>query len=359
MMNRPLIIAEAGVNHNGSEDLALQLVDLAVRSNVDVVKFQIFKAATLVTSAARKAEYQTRNTGDTGDQKQMLKALELPPEAHKRIAEYARQAGVVYLSTAFDVQSLRFLVDQVDVPYFKISSGDLTNAPLLLEHAKYKRPIYLSTGMATLGEIEEALGVLAFGLIEASDKPCQAAFRDAYFSEQGQSALKEKVTLLHCTTEYPTPANEVNMAAMQTLRQAFQLEVGFSDHSVGNVASIMAVATGATVVEKHFTLDKSLPGPDHLASMSPEELMDFMTAMDQASQSLGSAVKRPTPNEFKNIEAARRSLVASRAINKGELFNQSNVIAMRPGLGLSPIAFWDIEGTESDQDYQPGQMIGV
>lgn len=357
MNSNALVIAEAGVNHNGCEDLAMKLVDLAFSARADVVKFQIFDSDKLVTRDARKADYQFANTGNNESQHMMLKQLELSNDSHHRIFNYCNEIGIQYLSTAFDSTSLRFLAEDLDLTTFKISSGDLTNAPLLLEHAKYRRKMILSTGMSTLGEIEDALGVLAFGLLDNKEVPGRSAFEYAYSSNEGQVLLQKYVTLLHCTSEYPTSPQDINLNAMSTMSKAFGLDVGFSDHSIGNTAPIMAIAQGAKIVEKHFTLDKEMEGPDHKASMNPIELYEFVSAIKQAETCLGSGIKKPSSSELVNKKVARRSLVASREIHIGDTFSLGNVMVKRPGDGISPFLYWDLIGNMSSREYGEGELI--
>lgn len=357
MTSNTLLIGEAGVNHNGNEETAIKLADVAKKANVDVVKYQIFKSDQLVTKSTPKANYQTIHTGEHESQREMLLKLELSFDSHRRVANYCKEIGLQYLSTAFDLESLNFLAEDIKMSLFKIPSGDLTNAPLLLAHAKYKRKLIVSTGMSTLGEIEDALGVLAFGLLDLEEQPTIAGFKNAYQSNEGQAALSEYVTLLHCTTEYPTAKHEINLRAMNTLSQAFQLDVGFSDHSNGDTASIIAVALGATVIEKHFTLDKNQNGPDHMASMEPDELFNFVSSIRSAESCLGSGIKRPVTSELRNIPIARRSLVATADIQIGEVFTEYNLGTKRPGTGKSPFKYWDMLGSKSVRQYSEGELI--
>jgi N-acetylneuraminate synthase len=349
------VIAEAGVNHNGSLALALDLVRVAAEAGADAVKFQTFKAASLVSVHARKAAYQVRNTGDDGGQLEMLKRLELSDEEHQRVADHCRQLGIAFMSTAFDLASLAFLA-RFAMPAIKIPSGDVTSAPLVLAAAKLRRPIILSTGMCTLDDIEAALGVVAFGLTQEG-APSRAAFGRALASPAGQSALREKVTLLHCVTEYPAPFADVNLRAMDTMRQRFGLSVGYSDHTVGTAAALAAVALGATVIEKHFTLDRQLPGPDHAASLEPAELKGMVRDIRAIGELLGSPEKKPSSAEMGNRVIARRSLVAARAIRRGELFDTENLAVKRPGNGRSPFDYWELLGTPSPRDYETDELI--
>ncbi|MDQ8021295.1 MAG: N-acetylneuraminate synthase [Moraxellaceae bacterium] len=359
------VIAEAGVNHNGSLDMARQLIDLAAEAGADAVKFQTFQASKLVTAAARKADYQVVNTGvaeaeregEAGGQLAMLKKLELDEAAHDALVAHAKARGVEFMSTPFDVDSLDFLVKKLGVTRLKLGSGDLTNAQLLLAAARSGLPLILSTGMSTLAEVEAALAVLAFGYSAAPDaRPGTDAFQAAWASAAGQAALAGKVTLLHCTTEYPTPFDQVNLRAMDTLAQAFSLPVGLSDHTPGISAALAAAARGAVVVEKHFTLDKSLPGPDHVASLSPDELHALVQGLREVQHILGSAVKAPAAVELSNRAVARRGLVAAAPIRKGEAFTEAN-LAVKRGGGVPAIHFWDWIGRSATRAYAEDEAI--
>ena len=353
-----LIIAEAGVNHNGSEKLALELVDAAFASGVDIVKFQTFKAKKLVTAEAKQADYQIKNTNKVESQLAMLSRLELSYEFHHVLVKYCNKLGIEFLSTAFDEDSLDFLVKDLGLKKLKIPSGELTNAPLVLQHAQTGADLIVSTGMATLAEVETALGVIAFGYLSKSDiVPSQDAFQTAYFSEEGQKLLQEKVTVLHCTTEYPAPMLDINLKAMDTLATAFNLAVGYSDHSAGIEIPIAAVARGAVLIEKHFTLDKNMEGPDHKASLEPSELKSMVTAIRNVELAIGNGVKGPRPSEIKNKDIARKSLVAAKNIAEGELFTTENLEIKRPGNGLSPYCYWDLLGTTSTVSYAEGELI--
>ncbi len=353
-----LIIAEAGVNHNGDEALALQLVEAAHKAGADIVKFQTFKAKNLVTETATQADYQITNSQKQESQLAMLSRLELSYPAHHRLISRCNELGIEFLSTAFDSESLTFLVEDLGLKRLKIPSGELTNAPLILEHARTGCELIVSTGMATLAEIEAALGVIAFGYTQPEDaKPGIEAFELAYASEEGQRLLQQKVTLLHCTTEYPAPALDINLRAMDTLHQAFGLACGYSDHSEGIVIPIAAVAREAVIVEKHFTLDKALPGPDHKASLEPNQLSDMVTAIRQTELAMGRATKAPALSERKNKLIARKSIVAASSIKAGEVFRQENLEIKRPGSGLSPYRYWDLQGKTADRDYDPGDLI--
>lgn len=354
------IIAEAGVNHNGSREMAFQLVDAAAEAGVDAIKFQTFKAENLVTRYAAKASYQKDLNQADESQYSMLKHLELSHEIHHELAGYCEQKGIAFLSTAFDLDSLSFLVNDLGLKTLKIPSGEITNGPLLLQHAKTGCELILSTGMATLDEIEKALGVISFGLMHGNNRqtiPSTAAFKQAYSSEPGQKLIKEMVTLLHCTTEYPAPENEINLNAMTTMREIFGTRVGYSDHSEGIVVPIAATAVGACLVEKHFTLDKTLPGPDHKASLEPDELQEMVRAIRVVERAMGDGVKEPMPSELKNRPIVRKSLVASKSITSGELFSVDNISIKRPGTGLNPMEYWNMMGKTSVRDYKPDELI--
>ncbi|KNC91468.1 N-acetylneuraminate synthase [Trabulsiella odontotermitis] len=354
-----LIIAEAGVNHNGDEKLAFELVDAAWKAGADIVKFQTFKAKNLVTADAAQAEYQVANTKKQESQLDMLSRLELSWDAHHKLIEHCNRLGIEFLSTAFDSESLAFLVNDLGIKRLKLPSGELTNAPLVLEHARTGCDIIVSTGMATLSEIEAALGVIAFGYIASEGAvPGTEAFQQAYASEEGQKALQEKVVILHCTTEYPAPLGEINLRAMDTLRQAFSLPAGYSDHSEGITIPVAAVARGAVVIEKHFTLDKTMEGPDHKASLEPHELGAMVTAIRQVEKALGHPLKAPTVSEIKNKSVARKSLVAAKPIAPGETFTSENIAIKRPGTGMSPYFYWEIQGKTASRGYKAGELIG-
>lgn len=351
---RTFVIAEAGVNHNGSMDMALRLVDAAAEAGADAVKFQSFRADRLVTRAARKAEYQERTTGSAGGQFEMLKALELSPSDHQALIARCRSRGIEFLSTPFDAESLGMLV-ALGLATIKVSSGDLTDAPFLLEIARTGKRVILSTGMGTLAEVEAALGVVAFGASAApGTRAGPEAFRRAFGSDAGQAALRDRVAILHCTTEYPAPFAEVNLRAMDTLAAAFGLPVGYSDHTPGAHVSIAAVARGARIVEKHFTLDRGLPGPDHKASLEPAELREMVRAIRDVEAALGDGVKRPSASEWKNRVAARKSLVAAKRLEPGE---PMDLACKRPGSGVSPFEYWDRRGAAAPRAYEADEAI--
>lgn len=324
------IIAEAGVNHNGSFDLACRLVDAAKAAGADCIKFQTFRAQNLVSRNAGKADYQKDTTGD-GSQADMLSKLELSYDAFSRLKQYCEEVGITFLSTPFDLESVAFL-DELGVPFWKIPSGEVTNLPYLEALAKTGRPVVMSTGMCEMGEIEAALRVLR---------------------EHGTSDIR----LLHCNTEYPTPFADVNLWAMETMRRAFGVEVGYSDHTKGIEVPIAAVALGATIIEKHFTLDRNMEGPDHKASLEPDELATMVSAIRNIEQALGSGEKTVSPSERKNIAVVRKSIVAKRAIKQGEVFSEENLTAKRPGTGISPMRWFEVIGQVAAKDYMRDEII--
>lgn len=352
------VIAEAGVNHNGSTERALALVDAAADAGADAVKFQTFRAEKLARRGAPKADYQTANGAEGEDQLAMLKALELDDAAHRAVAARCVTRGIAFLSSPFDEDSLDFLARDIGVDRIKLGSGELTNGPLLLRAARSGLPLILSTGMATLGEVEAALALLAFGYTAPNDAaPGRAAFAAAWNDPHARRRLAERVTLLHCTTEYPSPPEDANLRGMDTLHAAFSLDVGFSDHTQGIMMPVAAVARGASVIEKHFTLDRALPGPDHKASLEPAELAAMVAAIRAVEMALGDGVKAPRPSECANIPVARRSLVAARAIAAGEVIRPDAVAAKRPGNGRSPMDYWDVVGRPSRRAYAEDEPL--
>tara|TARA_R110002126_G_C10488035_1_gene502894 strand:+ start:6406 stop:7416 length:1011 start_codon:yes stop_codon:yes gene_type:complete len=330
---RCFIIAEAGVNHNGEIDKAYELIDAAYHAKVDAVKFQTFQADSLVTKAAKMAEYQMNNLGYSDSQHQMLKKLELPISVLYELKEYAEHKGLLWFSTAFDIQSIDFL-KEMDIGVWKIPSGEITNLPYLQKIAVINKPVILSTGMANLAEIEAALQV---------------------FLDAGRK--REEICILHCNTEYPTPWQDVNLRAMPVLGSTFGTDYGYSDHTNGVEVPIAAVAMGAKVIEKHFTLDKSLPGPDHKASLEPQELKLMVESIRNIESAMGGTVKKPSPSELKNKPIARKSIVASRNIQKGEVLSEDMITTMRPGDGISPMFWYDVVGTTVSKDYIAGDKI--
>lgn len=333
MNHRIIVIAEAGVNHNGSLSLAKQLIDAAAAAEVDYVKFQTFKTENLVTLNAEKAEYQQRNTGETESQFSMLKKLELSKKDHDELIDYCRIRNVKFFSTAFDLESLDYL-HSLNLGLWKIPSGELTNYPYLKKIAGFGEPVILSTGMSELEEVREALQVLL-----------------------SNGLKREHITLLHCTTEYPTPWTDVNLRAMQTLQDTFGVNVGYSDHTEGIEVPIAAAALGAKVIEKHFTVDRNLPGPDHKASLEPAELKAMVTAVRHIEESLGDGRKIIAESERKNRDIARKSIIAARDIAQGEVLRETDLIVMRPGTGISPMRWNEVIGRIAIRDFRKGDCI--
>lgn len=332
-MSHTLIIAEAGVNHNGSLEMAMQLIEKAAEAGVDYVKFQTFKSEKLVSRHATKAEYQKANTDGEDSQLKMLQLLELSPEDHLRLIEHCNHCGIKFLSTAFDLDSIDFL-DSLNLDLWKIPSGEITNLPYLRRIAQKGSRIIMSTGMCEPEDIEVALNVLT-----SNGTPI------------------ENITLLHCNTEYPTPWGDVNLRAMHDIANRFNVPVGYSDHTKGIEVPIAAVALGATVIEKHFTLDNNLPGPDHKASLEPQQLKAMVDAIRHIEQALGDGVKQVSESERKNIAIARKSIVAASYIKKGELFTEENLTVKRPGGGISPMKWDEVIGTTASRDYLADELI--
>ncbi len=356
MLNSVFVIAEAGVNHNGDTETARRLIDLAAEAGADAVKFQTFDSDKLVTRRAPMARYQIANTGAEGSQIDMLRALELGDSAYASLREHCRRRQIAFMSTAFDESSLALLA-RLDVGALKIPSGDISCGPLLLQAARLRRKLIVSTGMCTLADIEQALGVLAFGLTQDGIPSGRSDFEAAYASAEGRLALENYVTLLHCVTQYPAPPSAVNLRAMDTIAAAFDLPVGYSDHTLGIEVAIAAVARGATVLEKHFTLDRGLPGPDHAASLEPDELAQLVRSVRNVEVALGSRAKQPASEELANRAIARRSIVAARFIAKGEVLSMENMACKRPGGGVSPLEIWSCVGRRALRDFQFDEFI--
>lgn len=331
-MSKVLIIAEAGVNHNGNFKLAKELIDKAKKAGADIVKFQTVKLSSLVSKYAEMANYQKENIGRTETQKEMLEKLLLPFEDFTELYRYCKDVGIQFLSTPFDIESIHFLNDMV--PFWKIPSGEVTNYPYLVEIAKTGKPVVMSTGMCELSEIDNAIAVL-------------------------KTNGTQEITLLHCNTQYPTPYKDVNLRAMETLRKRYSVKVGYSDHTQGIEVPIAAVALGANVIEKHFTLDKTLPGPDHKASLEPDELAAMVKAIRNIEAALGNADKTVSDSERENIVIARKSIVAAKAIKKGDLLNGKNITTKRPGTGLSPMLWNSVIGTKAIRDFQEDEEIEI
>ena len=333
MSTRTLIIAEAGVNHNGDLDMARKLIDVAAEAGADLVKFQTFSADRLVTHTAKKADYQTQSTFINESQHDMLLRLELTSEMHQQLIAHCAVQNIGFFSTGFDRESVDLLVS-LGQNRFKIPSGEITNLPYLRHIGGFGKPLIMSTGMATLGEIEAAIDVL-----EQAGTP------------------RSNITVLHCTTEYPTPMVDVNLRAMQSIHHAFGVEVGYSDHTLGIEVAVAAVALGASVIEKHFTLDRNLPGPDHKASLEPLELKAMVSAIRNIELALGDGIKRLSASEAKNKPIARKSLVAIQSIKAGELFTEQNITAKRPGSGISPMHWDEVVGKKALRDFGIDALI--
>jgi N-acetylneuraminate synthase len=352
---RVLIIAEAGVNHGGSVESALALVDAAAESGADAVKFQSFRTELTVLPDARQADYQTRNAPAVS-QAAMLQALELTEEAHRRIAMHCAEVGIVFLSTAFDRPSLDLLL-QLQVPRLKVASGELTNGPMLLAMAQTGLPMLVSTGMATLDEIGDALGVIAIGRDGTDMAPRSEARTAATSRVKGDPSLVGNVTLLHCTSNYPATTDSVHLRAMGTLADTFGLPVGYSDHTMGRAVSIAAVARGAVVIEKHLTLDRTLEGPDHVASLEPDGFAALVREIRQVEEALGSTEKRPHDSETDVRAVARRSLVAARDLDPTRAISLGDLVALRPGGGLPASEAWDWVGRHPSRSYHAGESF--
>ena len=335
MKNQTLIIAEAGVNHNGDLARAKQLIDAAAKAGADLVKFQTFSANRLVTRTATKAEYQTKTTDKTESQHEMLRRLELSAEMHQELIAHCAARNIGFFSTAFDIESIDLLVN-LGQDHFKIPSGEITNLLYLRHIGRLGQAVILSTGMATLGDIEAAIDAL-----EQAGTP------------------RAKITVLHCTTEYPTPMAEVNLRAMQSIQRAFRVQVGYSDHTPGIEVATAAVAMGASVIEKHFTMDRNLPGPDHKASLEPEGLIAMVAAIRNIEVALGDGVKRLTQSEARNMPVMRKSMVASQTIKSGEVFSSKNVTVKRPGTGISPMYWDEVIGRTASRDFAEDELIDL
>jgi N-acetylneuraminate synthase len=353
--NRVFIIAEAGVNHNGDLSRALEMIDVAAKARADAVKFQTFSADALAVAHAPKATYQVQQTGYGESQHAMLKTLELSKEAHHALVDRCCECGIDFLSTPFDELSLSFLADDLTLKTIKIGSGDLTNAPLLIQAAQRGLRVILSTGMGTIDDVAVALGALAYGYSRATGRPGLAAFERALAENAG--LLKDHVVLLHCTTAYPTNPDDVNLRAMNTLRDRFHLPVGYSDHTQGLAIAFAAAALGATIIEKHFTLDRSLPGPDHSASIEPSELVAMVSGIRQTELAIGDGQKLPRQSELGNRDVARKSVVAARPIAAGAALDAADLCVKRPGTGIPPARMWDLIGRTADRAYAPDETI--
>ncbi|MEP6859982.1 MAG: N-acetylneuraminate synthase [Deltaproteobacteria bacterium] len=339
-MERVYVIAEAGVNHNGSVDRALEMIDRAAAAGADAVKFQTFRSEEVISVHAPKADYQKATTGADESQLDMVRALELDAAAHEQLVARCKARGVQFLSTPFDVPSVALLV-RLGVPMLKIPSGEITNPILLRAIAATRLPLIMSTGMSTLEEVRAAIAIVA----------------GVWGVEPTDPSLRTRLTVLHCTTEYPAPFDQVNLRAMLTLAREFGLPVGYSDHTLGISVATAAVGLGATVIEKHFTLDRDLPGPDHRASLEPDELAAMVRAIREISAALGSAEKQPSSAEIKNMAVARKSLVAALAIKRGERFTAENLTAKRPGSGISAMRYDEYLDRTAEHDYAADELI--
>ena len=355
---RVIVIAEAGVNHCGSVALGLKLIDAAVLAGADVVKFQSFQPSAVISARAPKADYQVRTTGDGETQLQMVEKLKLSEDDHRTLLSHCEARGIRFMSSPFDVPSVEFLADTLRVDAIKIPSGEITNPLLLIAVARRNKEVFLSTGMSTLADVEQALAMLAHGYTAGSEEiPTPEQAYATLRAPDGFRALRDKVTLLHCTTEYPTPYGDVNLRALATLRASFGLPVGLSDHTAGTHISVAAVALGATVIEKHLTLDRTMEGPDHAASLEPDEFAELIKAVRDVEQAFGDGVKRPQQNEVPNMMVARKSIVAARAIRRGERYSADNVTVKRPGMGLSPMRWREMLGREAPRDFEKDELI--
>lgn len=351
------VIAEAGVNYNGDLDLARRLVDAAHDAGADAVKFQSFRADALATGDAPKARYQERTTGTDSSQLEMLRGLELSEDAQRRLFDHCRAAGIPFLSSPFDLDSLAFLTGALGLTTIKIPSGEITNGPLLLAIARSGARAILSTGMADLAEIRLALDVLAFGYLETTDPSGLDEIAGRSDTKDGRTVLEKNVSILQCTTEYPAPPEIINLRAMATIAETFRLPVGFSDHSEGTAIAVAAAALGATIIEKHVTLDRGLPGPDHAASLEPDELARMIADIRSVEAAMGTGEKRPFAEELANRPIARKSVFAATAIAAGAPMSADALVARRPGSGLSPMRLWDLTGQPAAHDYAPGDII--
>jgi N,N'-diacetyllegionaminate synthase len=331
--NKVFIIAEAGVNHNGSISLAKKLIDTAVEAKVDAVKFQTFISENVISKYAEKADYQKTTTGIKESQLEMVKKLELSFDDFIELKKHCESKGIMFLSTAFDIDSMQFL-KTLNIGLWKVPSGEITNLPYLQKIGSYNEEVIFSTGMSTLGDIENALKILI-----------------------GSGTSRENITILHCNTEYPTPMCDVNLIAMLTIKNAFGVNIGYSDHTLGIEISLAAVAMGATVIEKHFTLDKSFPGPDHLASLEPAELIAMVKGIRNIENALGSAIKLPSASESKNIKIARKSIHLAKDVKKGHVFSMNNLTVKRPGNGISPLFINDIVGCVAKNDIREDSIL--
>ncbi|MFC5604726.1 N-acetylneuraminate synthase [Sporosarcina koreensis] len=357
MNNTTYIIAEAGVNHNGSLSIAKQLVDIAKNSGADAVKFQTFKAGNLVTRAVQQADYQVNNLGKATSQFEMLKNLELSFEEFLELKSYCDSLQIEFLSTPFDFESVDFLLNDIKMRKVKVPSGELTNSPFIHYIATKRKPMIVSTGMATMEDIHEALSFIAYGLGFPKKSVDLNQVKAFYQTDEAKNLLNEFVTVLHCTTEYPAPFETINLQAITSMKEELNLSIGFSDHSEGIAVPIAAVALGASIIEKHVTLDCNLPGPDHRASLEPNELKEMVTGIRAIEQSLGNGNKMPTRIELKNRIVARKSIVANKEISAGEVLTENHFAIKRAGNGMPPTAYWTLIGTVAKKSYKADELI--
>lgn len=347
------VIAEVGVNHNGDVDLGRRMIDAAVETGADAVKVQTFRADRLVSPTAGVAPYARGEDGTAGTQYDLLRGLELDRDAHVALARHCRSLGCDFVSTPFDADSARFLVEEIGVPWLKMPSGEIVNGPLLWAASRMGVPLVISTGMATFGEIETALAVVTQGMAGHAGAPDPSAVP----GKSELAGLADRVTLLHCTTAYPAPYADVNLRCMTGMAQRFGLSVGLSDHTPGTAAAVGATACGATVIEKHFTTDCTLPGPDQAASLEPTDFRRMVDEIRIVAQCLGEADKGPTPSERENMFPVRQGIVAARAITRGEAYTAEALTTRRPAAGASPMRYWSLLGQVADRDYEAGEPI--
>lgn len=357
MTEKTFIIAEAGVNHNGDVDKAIALIDLANKSGADSVKFQSFNTDRLTTKRAATCNYQKTALNGTESQQDMLRKLELNESQFTELSDHCKACDIEFMSTAFDVQYLDFLLEKIGIKRIKIPSGEMMNPFLLLHAARSGLPIIMSTGIGTLDEIRLSLGVLAFGFSNPKGVPTAKLAQETFSSPEGAKVIQEKVTILHCTSNYPAKIGDINLKAMQTIKQEYGTNIGLSDHSEGTIISVGAVALGASVIEKHFTLDKEMEGPDHKASLSPNELNELVIGIRNMELALGNGIKEPTSDELANKTAIRGSLVALKDIALGDKFSIDNLTAKRPGDGLNPMELLDLHGKTAKKEYQFDDQI--
>jgi N-acetylneuraminate synthase len=350
----PLIIAEAGINHNGCYETAIKLVNEAIKAKADIIKFQIFNSSSLVTPNAEKAEYQKENTEKEDSQLSMLRSLELSNSEFIKIKDHCEKNNIEFLATAFDDNSLNFLTDTLNVNYLKIPSGELTNLPFIMRHAKKNIPLIISTGMANNVDIENALAVITYARNFPNKTPKN--FNELKILAQDLPP-PNNITLLHCTTSYPTPFEDANLLAIKTMQDKFKCDIGYSDHTQGILAPVIATSLGAKIIEKHITLDKTQPGPDHSSSIDTNELKQMISAIRQTKTLLGSHEKKISFSESKNLVSARKSIVASKSVEKGELLNSKNLTCKRPGNGTPPEKYWELLNTKATRSYKENDKV--